>query len=573
MRLAVILSVAVFALAGADTITSRICDAWGTDAISADEAALYLVYSVYEIDRIPAEFTTDAVSEPCGTPAMDALFSILDETSAPIREGILDLLARPVVGSPEYTTNSPDSLFKVHWTDNGVNATNQAYVDLINDAMDWSREHMCNDLGWDVPPIDLGLGGDNLYDVYIMSLEGGTIGYCTSSGEPPDPTTPEADYASHIVIDNSGWGDIIIKETCTHEYNHALQAGYEAAEPSWFKENCATWSQNLCWDTNGYADYLHSGENCLRRPWYDIRSGAMYHYGATPWPMYMEVRCGGQHVVRQVWEACADVIGINILEAFETVSNSYGMSFMEWLAQYTAWRWFTGNQADDEHYLIEESGLWTPGPYVFSFHNHTSLPVSGDQGVYSPKTFGHEWIKVLVTDYQGWIELNFNGRDYFDWHVGIIQTKADGTDAFQYHTVTNDQATLSISVDTQGWEYVVFYFQPISISTLDLYYEYDISYLTGVEGSEGLQEPMSIAPSSNPFSSGGLLDIYLPEAGFTSINVYDLSGRIVQNIHAGALPQGENSVSWFAEDLSDGAYFIRMTAPGGAVTSRVVLYN
>ena len=572
MRLAVILSIAVIALAGADTITFRIIDAMETDVISTDEAALYLVYSVYDIDRIPAEFTTDAQSEPCGAPAMDALVAILDETSAPIREEILDLLARPVVGSPEYTTNSPDSLFKVHWTDNGINATNQGYIDMINLAMDWSWEHMCVDLDWDIPPIDLGLGGDNLYDVYIMNLTGGTIAYCSTSGEPPDPTTPEADYASHIVIDNSGWPDNLIRETCTHEFNHALQAGYEAAEPSWFKENCSTWSQNICWETNLYAAYLHSGENCLRRPWYDIRHGAMYHYGATPWPMYMEVRCGGPHVVRQVWEACADSVGVNMLDAFETTSGSYGMSFMQWLAEYTAWRWFTGNLADDEHYLIEESGLWTPGAYVFSFHNHETLPASGDQGVYSPKTFGHEWIKVLVTSYQGWIELNFNGRDYFDWHVGIIQTAADGTDAFQYHTVTNDEATLTISVNTEDWEYVIFYFQPITITTMDLYYEYDISYLTGVEEGEGLAEPMSITAASNPFKSGGLLLLNLPEAGFTTINVYDLAGRMVQNIHAAGLPQGENSVTWDADDLSAGTYFIRMTAPGGAVTARVVLF-
>ncbi len=571
MRLIVLVCVAVFALAGADTITSRIASALETDAITPDEAAIYLMYSVTDTDMLPLELTEGTEQDPCGTPAMDLLFSLLEECSAPIKEEVLSLLARPSVGSPEYTYDSPDGNFKIHWTDAGQNATNMTYVSMIADASDWSWEHMCDDLDWDVPPSDLGLGGDTKYDFYIINLTGGTIGYCSTAGEPPDPMTPEADYASHIVITNSGYSDDTIKETCTHEFNHALQAGYEAAEPSWFKENCSTWSQNICWDMNGYAVYLHSGENCLRRPWFDIRSGAMYHYGATPWPMYMEIRCGGQATVRQVWEECAAIVGVNMLDAFETTANDYGMTFMQWLAEYTAWRWFTGNQADDEHYLIEESGLWTPGPYVFSFHNHTTLPVTGDQGVYSPKTFGHEWIKVLVTNYQGWIELEFDGRDNFDWHVGVIQTASDGTDAFTYHTVENTAATLTIGVETTGWEYVIFYFQPITITTLDMYFDYTITHQTGVEEGD-TPESLSITPSSNPFQSGSMLNLNLPESGFTTVNVYDLSGRIVQNVLAGNLPQGSNSIAWEADGLSQGTYFIRMTAPGGAVTTRVVLY-
>ena len=86
MRLAAIITVAVLAMAGADNITSRILDAMETDEVTMDEAALYLMYSIYDIEAIPAEFTEGAVSEPCGTAAMDELFRILDQTSAHVRE-------------------------------------------------------------------------------------------------------------------------------------------------------------------------------------------------------------------------------------------------------------------------------------------------------------------------------------------------------------------------------------------------------------------------------------------------------------------------------------------------------
>ena len=61
MRLAAVIGVAILAMAGADTITSRIVDAMETDQVTMEEAALYLMYSVYDIDAIPSEYTDGAV--------------------------------------------------------------------------------------------------------------------------------------------------------------------------------------------------------------------------------------------------------------------------------------------------------------------------------------------------------------------------------------------------------------------------------------------------------------------------------------------------------------------------------
>lgn len=575
MKFAVVLLTLAVSISFGDTVVSRIGAAVETDALTPDEAVFMLYNSVYDASRVPAQFREGTVPEPCGTPAFDMIVSLYDHCSAPVRDELDVLLARPYPGDPYYTTISPDDLFKIHWTTAGVNATNENYVNTLAEAFDTSWETLCTTLGFWTPPVDMGLGGCDRYDVYIMSLESGTLGYCSTGGEVPNPVTPNNDWSSHIAMSNNeGYGQNQMIETSAHEFMHAIQNAYDTAEPTWFKENCTVWAQNIVFETNLYTDYLKSGENCLRRPWYDIRTGAMYHYGASPWPMYMQYRTGGTvEAVQRVWEIAADYYGANLMESIEAAAAEYGFTFNQWLAEYTCWRWFTGSsRADDEHYPYEESSLWGPGAYVFSYHNVTSLPASLDNGVYPPETYGNHWIQINVQPYQGWIQVDFDGRDNFDWILGVIRTKDDGTDDFYWTLVENSQATYEWGVETTGWDKVIVFPQPVSITTLDLFYEMDITYNTGIE--EGTPASAYLLEASgNPYSGSGILRVTMPEAGPVTINVYNAAGRMVQTISAGELPEGQSSVNWNASGLENGTYFVRLTGPTGGVTARVTVLN
>lgn len=561
-------------LVSAETVVSRVTAALETDGLSPDEAVFALYYSVYDMSRVPVRFSEDTVVEPCGTPAFDLIVQLYDQCSAPVREELDVLLSRPYPGDPYYTTISPSDYFKIHWTDTGTNATNQAYVNIIAEAMDHTKAVLCDQLGFWEPPSDMGLGGCERYDVYIMNLTGGVMGYCSTAGEFPNPMTPNNDWSSHIAISNNeSWGHTQMMETAAHEFKHAIQNAYDASTATWYKENCATWAQNVVYDTNHYADYLRGGENCLRRPWYDIRSGSMYWYGATPWPMYKQYRTGGEiTAVQRVWELNAATWGNNALEAIIDTAEEYGFTFEQWLAEYTWWRWFTGNRADDNHYPYEECSLWIPGSYVFPFHNVNTLPASIDYGVYAPETFGHHWIPINVEPYQGWINISFNGRDYFQWLLGVIRIKEDGTDHFMWTIVDNYQAQMDWGVETTGWDTVVFFPMPINITTLQMYYEVDITFQTGIEGAEP-SPVFTLEAGSNPFRGSGVLNLTIPEAGFTTVNVYDTAGRMVQTVTAGELPAGSTTLNWDASNLENGTYFIRLTGTGGGVTSRVTVLN
>lgn len=571
----IILAMILASSAMAEAITTRVDQALEAGTLAADEAVFILYNSVYDINAIPLEYSDGATLEPCGTAAFDMLVKLYDSCSVPVQEQLDGpLRGRPNVGSPEYTDETEH--FVIHWTDNGANATDQSYIDELTVAFELAWTVQIEELDFDAPPSDQGLGGSEKYDVYVMSLNPGTMGYCSTGGEFPDPTTPEADYSSHIAMSNnvSGYGIENLRETTTHEFQHGVQAGYEAAEPTWFKENCSVWIENEVYDTNGYAQYLHSGENCLRQSWRDIRSPAMYWYGGSPWPMFMEVSTGSPDAVRMVWELCADTVGVNMLGAIDGTAQHYGKDFETWLMEYSCWRWFTGNRADDEHYEYEESSIWTPGALVLPWNNVTmdELPIMLTDSVYGPEALGMVWVKIDVADYDGWINFDFDGRDGWEWGIGVISTKEDGTDSYFTQRIYNQESTINLSVDATGWDEVIIAIQNFTISTFEATYVFELSTVTGIEEGEGATA-IAVTPLSNPMAGTSAITVTLPTAGFSTLNIYDVSGRMIQNIHAGELPAGNSDISIDTEELGTGTYFARLIAPGGGCSSRFVVVN
>ena len=86
-----------------------------------------------------------------------------------------------------------------------------------------------------------------------------------------------------------------------------------------------------------------------------------------------------------------------------------------------------------------------------------------------------------------------------------------------------------------------------------------------------LRETPSIVPGfvqleifPNPFESVTHLRFSLPQAGNAKLDVYDLQGRRIQQLHNGLLNAGQHQLQWDGrsgngEKLPDGLYLIRLT--------------
>ena len=82
---------------------------------------------------------------------------------------------------------------------------------------------------------------------------------------------------------------------------------------------------------------------------------------------------------------------------------------------------------------------------------------------------------------------------------------------------------------------------------------------------------LGLCASPNPFSSSLRISYYLPEAAEARLAVYDLSGRLVENLETNSMPSGEHILTWNPEpSLPDGCYIIVLDAGGERAVRRCV---
>jgi hypothetical protein len=99
--------------------------------------------------------------------------------------------------------------------------------------------------------------------------------------------------------------------------------------------------------------------------------------------------------------------------------------------------------------------------------------------------------------------------------------------------------------------------------------------------SVGIDEDMGGVPSPgvllstvypNPASSVAFFDVYVPNGGSARVEVFDLSGRVVDTMSSGELGAGSHSLSWnVPDDVADGVYFLRAQGEGQTVSRRLTV--
>lgn len=141
--------------------------------------------------------------------------------------------------------------------------------------------------GYRAPKPDAGRGGDNRLDVYIANTgKDSTYGYCTS-----DDPSRRTDVWAFCVFDND-FSEFTaqnppldsLRVTAAHEYFHAVQFGYDAAEDSWLMEATAAWVEDEVYpDVDDNRQYLPNSPLALPAVSLDqfIDEGRLsgWHYG------------------------------------------------------------------------------------------------------------------------------------------------------------------------------------------------------------------------------------------------------------------------------------------------------
>jgi hypothetical protein len=255
--------------------------------------------------------------------------------------------------------------FRVHFESTADLSTAVEVVALLESA--WEVEFGL--LGFAEPVSDGGTcGGDERFDVFLWhdQVE------CYVDVLAENPETSWDDIVPYMVVDAWGpYGGDILDSTLAHELNHAAQGAYDWNEPLSIFEMTSTFMEDVVFDADDeYLDLLPDFQDF---PDWSIDSSDepgdnWFLYAASLYLFYVRDRhfAGDPAFIEEVWALSKNPPGTNepdFEDAFDTVlGNRSSMTYVESVADFAKWRWYTGSRDDGAHF--EEGALYAMVPVV-----------------------------------------------------------------------------------------------------------------------------------------------------------------------------------------------------------------
>jgi hypothetical protein len=290
----------------------------------------------------------------------------------------------PVFGPGEKveTFDSKAGAFRVHFSKQGPNAVPSAdadgdkvpdYVQLVAAEYDEVGDFYAKELGFERPPSDESVpndnGGDAHFDVYLVDFSTSSDGsfraeLCTSPSATrcPGYMKQENDFLGHNYASLS----LATRILASHEYFHAVQAGYDAKAGANINEGTAVWASEQydpsLEDLEGFvAGYLDRPDRGLGQE--PIGPVDAFSYGSSLFFQFLSER-HDRAIVRKLWEGLRDDVGaegpeatwVHALDA--VLKNAYDSSIADAFAEFSRWNLFTAGRADPER--AYESGRMYP---------------------------------------------------------------------------------------------------------------------------------------------------------------------------------------------------------------------
>lgn len=258
----------------------------------------------------------DMVEVPhCGTPLKHGLQRDWNKLEPSTQKLLAKQVAAPVLSGAELTLLSPSGRFAIHYTTSGVDAVpSLAWVQTVAQTFD-DVATSYSSRGWRMAPTVAGAP----YDVYLLNLAPQRIYGQTTSGQIiPSAGFPNA-FSSFLEIDND-FAEVVytgatggpysptqsLQITAAHEYQHAIQYGYNFFFDIWFAEATSTWHEDELYDgVNQLYNYIPAWFNNSTLPLDTaVSTTTGGGYGRWIFNRFLSEQHGAA-VVRSAWEKLA----------------------------------------------------------------------------------------------------------------------------------------------------------------------------------------------------------------------------------------------------------------------------
>jgi hypothetical protein len=376
-----------------------------------------------------------------------------------------------------------------------------------------------------------------------------------------------ADYHSNecdVVYLNCGGPDpagAYMLAVLAHEFEHLIHHNYDIDEVAWVDEGLAELAMWLY----GNPDVVSSFNGNPDRDLTNFQGNWADYIKSYLFTLYFYERYGGQISIRAL---VADPF--NSIAGYDRVLDTMGYveNFTDVFSD-----WVVANYLDDTTigdgrfgYVGEELPPFVPAA---TWSSYPVGPVNA-----SVQHWAADYVRYLEAS---GLHLSFNGSDTNRFAVrAMLLDDLSPTEVVDMPlNGTQDGSLFLPEVGSTHDEAVVVYASIQTTGTMTYTYGAD-SDVVGVPGATVAVEPRLVA-----FARDGwvLFRMHLPGAAAgtqASLDVFDLAGRHVRRVYAGAAGAGDRLVTWDGSSsghgrVASGTYFARLTAGETQTTSRFVL--
>jgi len=183
-----------------------------------------------------------------------------------------------------------------------------------------------------------------------------------------------------------------------------------------------------------------------------------------------------------------------------------------------------------------------------------------------------------------WEDSRFDDGNNYQTHTDIYYQEIDQDGMFIYepggtivcdafHIQTKPKITL-YSNNEESQSYLI-YWRDLRSTGKDLLYNIygqSITHQSNLNIAGELEKPFSLnSIYPNPFNPQINISFFNPNQSEIMINVYDLNGRLVEQIHRGLLSYGNHNFVWNAEKYSSGIYLVSLSSEKHSISSKISL--
>jgi flagellar hook assembly protein FlgD len=106
--------------------------------------------------------------------------------------------------------------------------------------------------------------------------------------------------------------------------------------------------------------------------------------------------------------------------------------------------------------------------------------------------------------------------------------------------------------------------------------DFEITEMIVANSSTEVQVSMPVkfalsAAYPNPFNPSTSISLHVPMVSNVSVQVYDLSGRMISTLLSGVQAQGDYSLTWNAQEQASGMYLVRAETAGSVAVQKILL--